>query len=155
MSESTIYEVLHEDHRAVSRMLQQAEGAADDGEREDLLAQIGDALGAHSEAEAHTFYAALRQHPELRPQIDEAEREHEEITQLLDHLDHVADESEVAQGIRRLAQRVEHHVQEEENRIFPSARTVLSDDQSRELAKRFEAERAQRVGDGVAREGGV
>lgn len=149
MSQGTIYEVLQEDHRAVSQLLQQAHAADGDEEREDLLAQIADELAAHSEAEAITFYAALREHPETQQLIDDAEREHHDVALLLDELDHTADEDEVVQGIRRLQDLVEHHVQEEESEIFESARAVLGDAEARDLARRFAEEKGDRLGNGA------
>ncbi|RIL00866.1 MAG: hypothetical protein DCC71_18330 [Proteobacteria bacterium] len=150
MSQGTIYEVLQEDHRAVSELIQQALASTDDEERDDLIAQIAEELTAHSEAESQTFYAALREHPETQQLVDDAEREHQDVTMLLDELDQVDDEDAVEQGIRRLKQLVEHHVQEEESEIFESARTVLGEEEAREIARRFEEEKGERMGDGLA-----
>lgn len=148
MTRSTIYEVLREDHRAVSQLLLEAEGAATGDEREELLSRIADELSAHSEAESLTFYAALREHPETQQLVDDAEREHEQVSALLDELDSTADEDETAQRMRRLKELVDRHVQEEESEIFESARTVLGDDEARALGERFREEKGDRLNGG-------
>lgn len=143
--QKTIYEVLEGEHRLVSQLLEQAR-RADVDQREDLLAQVLQQLVSHSEAETETFYAALRDHDETRELVEEAESEHRQIAALLDEIDHTAEERIVREQMQQLAESVQHHVQEEEGEIFGRARSVLDDEEARELAARFERCK-QRVGE--------
>jgi hemerythrin superfamily protein len=132
-----IYEVLEREHRMVTDLLQRAQRAGA-SEREDLLEQAMQELISHSEAESETFYAALRDHDETRDLVDEAESEHQQVAVLLDGIDHAADDDGAVQNrIQELIEAVEHHVQEEERELFARARSVLDEDQARELAERF------------------
>ena len=102
--DKTIYDVLEQEHRLVSRLLERAQ-AADAEEREDLLAEVSQQLVSHSEAESETFYAALRDHEETRELVEEAESEHQDVAALLDQIDHSGEESAIATQMRELARR--------------------------------------------------
>ena len=58
--QTTIYEVLEQEHRQVSELLQRMQRAEDADERMTLFAQISQELISHAEAESKSFYAALR-----------------------------------------------------------------------------------------------
>ena len=137
-----IYEVLEREHRMVADLLQRAQRAGAD-ERVDLLAQISQELLAHSEAESETIYAALRDHDETRDLVEDAESEHQQIAVLLDQIDHAeGGDGAIQTRIQELIEAVEQHVQEEEGDIFARARSVLDEDQARDLAERFRAIKA-------------
>lgn len=76
----------------------------------------------HARIEEDIFYPAIRE-VDSTTQVDEALHEHQQFEAILGILDEMVAEGEgdFAGTIRTLAQRVEHHVQQEENGLFVSA----------------------------------
>ena len=67
--------------------------------------------------------------------------EHHEMDEMVEHLDQVDPHAaEWEECCRKLCEKVEHHLKEEEEKFFPQAGEVLSDEQKMQLAKEYEAE---------------
>lgn len=141
MPQKTIYEVLEGEHRQVRELMERAHAATDADERMRLIGQISQELMAHAEAESATFYAQLREAGESEL-VDAAEREHEEVAQLLERLDH-SPEGAVESNLARLQELVETHVEEEETEIFDRARAAIPDEDAQDLARRFQEEKQE------------
>jgi hemerythrin superfamily protein len=128
-------DLLAKDHKAVDRMFQRYEASDDgDGERADLLQAICAALSAHARLEEELFYPALR--TALREDgdelLDEAHVEHATIKALVEDLEGAAPgEDMVDAKVKVLSEYVKHHVQEEEDEIFPKARKAKALDLER------------------------
>jgi hemerythrin superfamily protein len=82
----------------------------------------------------------MRDHDDIKELVNEAEEEHTEVKVLLleqmKSLD--ATSSEFKEKISTLKKAVQHHVQEEENEVFPKVRKSMSDEELKQLAKEFE-----------------
>jgi hemerythrin-like domain-containing protein len=77
--------------------------------------------------------------------ILEGIQEHELVSQLLEELDSMNKGTEDWKAkLIVLRENVEHHVEEEENELFEQARQILSDDQAREVGRKF-AEQKQQI----------
>ena len=98
-------------------------------------------LAAHATAEERCFYVPLMQHDEGMDLSRHAIHEHhlmDEMVESLEEMDpHAAEWQECS---RKLCERVEHHLGEEEQKFFPQAGEVLSEEQKFELARAYEAE---------------
>ena len=139
-----IYSYLKKDHRKVSDMMEQLVAARSLSRREDLFYDIMEELTLHAETEQATFYAALEDADEAAERIEDAEEEHDEIKDYLKRLSNMSMESEkwlITFG--ELKHAVEHHVEEEEGRVFEKARQVLSDDEAEELAEEMDRLKAE------------
>ena len=96
-----------------------------------------DAL-AHAAAEEESLYAVMLARPELRDEGRHSVAEHKEID---DYFEELA-EADFAgdawlETFGKLRHRYEHHIDEEEEEIFPAARQGLSEEQASELADKY------------------
>ena len=110
-------------------------------ERQHVFEELKAELAAHETAEERCFYIPLMQHDESMDLSRHAIAEHHEMDEMVEHLDeldpHAAEWQECCQ---KLCEKVEHHLQEEEQKFFPQAGEVLSDEQKLALAQDYEAE---------------
>lgn len=136
----TIYEVISEEHGEVSELLEELASEVDLDRREELFAEIRDALERHARAEEAVFYDVLAQHEDTRGLVNKALKEHAEVRRLLGELDAMeTDDEGWDDGVSALIRAVQEHVSGEEDEIFTAVRELLDDEQARTLAETFEA----------------
>jgi hemerythrin superfamily protein len=144
---------LTNDHRRVDDLFRRYEGLGpgDEDERGRLVDQMGDELSLHATIEETAFYPAVR---ELIAQgnelVAESLREHDTVKSILAELE----DMEPTWGrfdatVSRLISTVRHHVNEEENEIFPKLRSAVGEPQLRELGRRLEQAKEEEAGAGV------
>ena len=115
--------LLREDHREVKTWFKQYEKLDKETEKEELARKICAALTVHAKIEEEIFYPALRKSIDDEELLDEAEVEHASAKQLIAEIlsmsprDHLFDAK-----VKVLGEYVMHHVQEEEQEMFPEAR---------------------------------
>lgn len=128
-----IIQLLTADHRKVDEML--AELKTRTRADEQLLTKLEQEIRLHSEIEEAIFYPELRTHPETSELVTEAYEEHAEVDQLLARLRSGGD----MQGtLAELESSINHHVEEEENQLFPKATQVLGEGRLLELGRRMQ-----------------
>jgi hypothetical protein len=82
--------------------------------------------------------------PETRDLVGEAVIEHQDVKNLLQLLDGLSPESDDWEGgIEELRAAVDHHVEEEEEELFPRTREVLSDQEISRIGEEMQAARQQ------------
>jgi hemerythrin superfamily protein len=125
---SRAIQMLTADHENVKRLLRQGERAEDDTDRlQAIVDEACDALTAHAEIEEEFFYPALRE-TDARELVAEAEVEHNAAKQLITDLQGMgADDERYRATFNVLGEYVKHHINEEENEIFPLARASNAD----------------------------
>jgi iron-sulfur cluster repair protein YtfE (RIC family) len=136
------FELLKQDHEKVSGIFEKLEPTTERGvkTREELFAQLKQELDIHARIEEEIFYPAIRDAQETHDITLEAYEEHKVVKQLLAELDELAKDDETwGAKLKVLKENVEHHVEEEETEMFPSAREVLSKELIEELGARMEA----------------
>lgn len=135
-----IYQRLIEDHgkqRGMAAGLADTEGASN--ERQRLFNAFYEELEAHAAAEEQTFYAELIATADGQEKARHSVAEHKTAADLLKELTQT-DMSSGAwlQKFKKLKEEVEHHLDEEENEVFPLAMTLISDERAEELAQEFD-----------------
>ena len=103
----TILDLLKNDHKEVSRMI-----------------------------EEQILYPALKNNPETSDIIEESYEEHAQVDEILKEMSPGGDDFE--DQLEELRESVEHHVDEEENELFPKAKTVLGEARLQEMGKQME-----------------
>lgn len=114
-------EYLTHQHRDVSRLFQEI-AEADEDEKQALFDDIADALAVHTAIEERIFYPATK---DLRTEemLLEAVEEHLGVKRILaDMLDLDPTDAEFFGKCKVLAEQVEHHVKEEEEKLFPTVK---------------------------------
>jgi hemerythrin-like domain-containing protein len=142
------FELLKKDHEKVSGIFEKLEPTTERAvkTREELFAQLKQELDIHARIEEEIFYPSIRDAEETHDITLEAYEEHNVVKQLLAELEELPTDDETwGAKLKVLQENVEHHVEEEENEMFPSAREVLSKEQIEELGSRMEASKRAQV----------
>ncbi|WP_374593372.1 hemerythrin domain-containing protein [Sphingosinicella sp.] len=136
----------HDRHRALLKALDEMRG--DSPERRELFEAFRVEVSAHANAEEQSLYAVMLGNPDLQKEGRHSVAEHKEIDDFLEELqeaDMATPEWEAT--FRKMKHRYEHHIDEEEEDIFPAAEQELSRACEEELggvfAKRKAAEKAE------------
>lgn len=135
--------LLMADHAEVKQMFEQyrqlVEGGGADDRRSELAAEICSALTVHAEIEEDVFYPAMRENIEDELLLDQAEVEHDSARELIEQIEAMDPGDALYDAkVLVLGEYVDHHVQEEENEIFPQAEKsgLDLDELGAELAER-------------------
>lgn len=145
------FSLLKADHRKVEGLFQQLEAASGKAKLR-VFEQIKTELDLHTHIEEKIFYPALEKPKQTHELTLEAYEEHDVVKKLLKELSRSksANEEWEAQA-KVLQENVEHHVEEEENELFPKAESALGQEDIEELGERMEAEKARQQGRGAAK----
>ena len=138
---------LIEQHNEVNAMFTQLEGmdGATDDEVQRLAEQVVMSLVKHSVAEEIYLYPTVREALPNGDEIADHElAEHDKAERTMKQLEALEPtEPDFWPTLHELIGQVRHHVQEEENGLFPQLRAVCSAEQLQELGRKME--RVQRV----------
>lgn len=135
----TIYDAIRKDHARHRELLSRIDDTSGDtAERRELFEEFRRELTAHANAEEQTLYAVLLENPDSQEQARHGIAEHKRGDDVLaDLADLDFDNPGWLARFRKLRHEVEHHMDEEEEDVFASARQVLDDTRAEELAARF------------------
>lgn len=125
-------DLLIEDHELVQQLFSEFEQLKSDEEDEDtkreLVEQACAELTIHAQIEEELFYPALRDALDDQDLLDEAEVEHDMAKQLIAELESMdPDEDLYDAKFTVLGEYVKHHIEEEQNEIFPRVKKAKLD----------------------------
>jgi len=132
--------LLKDDHERAMELLEQIE-ILDEEElgASDLFGQLKQALTLHTQMEEKVFYPALSQFDETSSIVEEALKEHQEIDDILAEISSMSpSDEEFLDEISELKHKIEQHVEEEENELFPEAEKLLGENKLRDLGRQME-----------------
>ncbi|GLI14424.1 hemerythrin [Methanosarcina thermophila MST-A1] len=130
----TIYTILKEEHDQLAELLQQA--VADSSKVSFLNIKIR--AEPHMMGEEKFVYPRLEETEELRDLIAKAYNEHNEAKTLISEMEAMEERDESwTSKLRELKQSIDHHVKEEESKVFERARNILSQQEAEKLAKQY------------------
>ena len=151
MADASIFHRLkqdHDSHRQLFAKMADAQGEPDRLEK--LFEQFKVEVKAHAAAEEETLYATMLARPDLREDAQHSVSEHKEIE---DYLEEMEEQSfngpEWRETFAQMKKRYLHHIEEEEEEMFPDAAKDMSAQEEEHLGARFaerkpaELERAQ------------
>lgn len=153
MADATIFDRLkkdHDTHRALFDKMADADRDKDEKQLEKLFDQFKVEVSAHAAAEEETLYATMLARPDLREDAQHSVSEHKEIDDYLEELDDLKFNGEAwRKKFAEMKKRYLHHIEEEEEEMFPDAAKELTAEEEDKLGKLFakrkpvELERAQ------------
>ena len=149
------FQLLKADHQKVAQLFDQLESASGKAKLQ-VFKQIQTELELHTHIEEKFFYPALEKPRETHDLTLEAYEEHDVVKKLLAELSRArtaTDEWEAQAKVLR--ENVEHHVEEEENELFPKAGDVLSEDEIETLGDRMAAEKERQQGRSASKSRGA
>ncbi len=135
-------DALAAEHQAVLKLFDAIEltEASHKVRRSVLLTQIGHALAKHALEEENAVYAALRIHGQVA-EADRLNSDHGYVKQYLFELGGMdADHPQFLPKILDFRAALETHMREEEERVFPKLRSLLSEEESAKLTKAMNLE---------------
>lgn len=142
-------EMLRDDHERVQALFDKFEQAGDKRTKRRIVDEALAELKIHSALEEEIFYPAVRAAIDDDDLMDEAEEEHHVAATLIAELETMQpDDAHYDAKFTVLGESVQHHVREEESRMFPKARRANLD--LADLAERM-AERKQELSAGAGR----
>ena len=118
---SSALDLLEQDHREVEGYFEQYEEEGAD--KDAITLKICLALEVHARIEEEIFYPAAREVIEEPDLIDEGLVEHGSAKQLIADIEAMEAGDELHDAkVKVLAEQIRHHIEEEENQLFPQVR---------------------------------
>jgi hemerythrin superfamily protein len=127
-----VFKLLKADHEKVAGILEKLDQSTERAVklREELFEKLNAELSAHAYAEEKILYPAVKEVDDTRDIGFEAIEEHKIVKTLLSELASLSKDSEEwSAKLSVLKENVEHHVEEEENEMFPKFRKALDKDE--------------------------
>lgn len=129
-------ELLEQQHREVEEIFDMLQ--KDEGDREENLRELASKLAAHMRIEEEIFYPRVREIAE--DQILESLEEHTLAAFALKRIAEIDFEHEsFSAKLKALKDLVLHHVEEEENEVFPRVEGAMGDSELSEMGEELEA----------------
>lgn len=142
--------MLRADHKKVSALFTQYEGARSTSRKKSLVAQICTELRVHTKIEEEIFYPAVKAALKDHELVPEATVEHASVKELIAQVEGKEPEGEMFDArIKVMSEFVKHHVKEEQNEMFPKAKKTKLD------MRALGAEMAERKAELMAIAGGA
>jgi Hemerythrin HHE cation binding domain len=138
------FEVLHKDHELFKDILLKLKQLAstESKRREELFGEFKLEIEPHTKAEEEVFYPPLKENKESYEDVLESFEEHHVISLILGELDLMPKQLDQWRAKLRVCKEVvEHHIVEEEDKIFKAATKLLSRDQMQTIFEGFLRER--------------
>lgn len=135
-----IFSILKSDHELHRVMLAKiAEADGNTPERSDLFEAFRVEVTAHAAAEEQSLYATMLADSELQDEGRHSVAEHKEIDDMLGELQKTdQDSADWLTKFNEMRHRYEHHIDEEEEEMFPAAQEEFSRDLATELGTKFD-----------------
>ena len=137
-------ELLKQDHAKVKKLFDRTE-TADDREQKRIFSQIKTELEMHAQIEENIFYPAMQRYDGLKELVAESLKEHSGMKALLQEMVTLFDPEAFKDTLEELIDNVEHHAEdEEEGKMFPRVRELVSANELQKLGTQLQAAKGQR-----------
>ncbi len=144
-------DLLEKQHREVEELFEEFEGAGQGAKktRERLCQEISDQLAVHAEIEEKLFYPESKQ-ADTEEILRESVEEHLAVKRVIaELLEGGVEDEQFDARMKVLQEQVEHHVEEEEQELFPKVRKSCSKEELEDLGNRMNALAQQLVEEGA------
>ena len=138
MADANIFDRLKQDHDMHRLLFAKMAKADGDEQLEKLFEQFRVEVTAHAAAEEETLYATMLARPDLREDAQHSVAEHKEIDDYLEELADLKFNGDAwRKTFEKMKKRYLHHIEEEEEEMFPDAAKELTAEEEQKLAARF------------------
>lgn len=139
---NAFFQMLKEEHVEVKGILEQLTETKKSKKREELFHTLTIALVPHMKAEESAFYAPLSAKKEAREEAMEGIEEHHVSEMVLKELEKMSkDKDEWGAKIKVFKEIVEHHIKDEESKVFKSAKKAFKKSELEDIMKKFDKEK--------------
>lgn len=143
----TIFEELRADHDKQRELIEQVlatSGASE--ERDRLFLNLKKQLEDHALAEERYFYVPLMKFDATQEKARHSVAEHHELDELIEALSNAEQDSPGwLTHAKNLAHKLLHHLEEEEQEVFPHAGKILGDEEKSSLGSDYRKEMEKRT----------
>jgi hemerythrin superfamily protein len=120
--------MLRADHRKVSALFAEFDGARSTARKKALVSAICAELTVHASLEEEIFYPAVKAALKDKQLVPEATVEHASLKNLIAQVEGAEPGGEMYDAkVQVMSEYVKHHVKEEQNEMFPKARKTRLD----------------------------
>jgi hemerythrin superfamily protein len=131
--------LLEQQHREVESLFEKFESAEDTNAKMEVFTLIADMLSAHTSIEEKIFYPSIYVGP-TADKLREAVEEHLSAKRVIaDLLDMDAADEQFTAKMKVLQELVEHHVEEEEDDLFPTVRKLMAKQELEVMGEQMES----------------
>ena len=136
---TTIFGKLTEDHNDTKKKLSSIQKADNAGRRKQIFQSLKYDLEIHTSFEEEIFYPEARSATGMDDEIDDDLQEHREAKEILEALEGMEPSSqEFEEKISELEEALEHHISDEEEKLFPVAREKMDDALASRMGQQYE-----------------
>jgi len=144
-------QLLESQHREVEDLFEEIQGSDDNDEKTELFEELADKLAVHASIEEHHFYPAVKDR-RTKDILLESLEEHLAVKRILaDLMESSPDEENFDAQIKVLKETVSHHVEEEEDELFPKVRKLFNKEELEAMGQEMSAEQAELEDKGAPR----
>lgn len=141
MSDMTIEQILRMDHTKAKTLFMEIDKSNDPHKIQEFFGQLYKDLMAHAKAEEQVVY------PAVRPYYDKTQNLYEEQAEQARMLDEIKSMSPSSANfkdkVRQLRDATNHHINQEENEMFPKIRNNFSSEQQQQMATEFKSAKSK------------
>jgi hemerythrin-like domain-containing protein len=128
----TIFDEIKGEHRDIKQLRGAAE--KDPGQ----FKAFADKLATHVKAEEETFYKPLQEEQKVRDLILEGYEEHHVVDVIVHDIEQETAGSETWQAkFTVMSESLDHHIDEEEKKLFPSAQKLIEKARALQMAEQY------------------
>jgi hemerythrin superfamily protein len=129
--------LLQRDHLLVKDLLKKMDEEEDPDQLTSMFEQLVDELGIHERIEEEIFYPALQKLPKAREDVLEAFEEHHLVDEIVTEMDVETDDEKWKAKFTVMKENIEHHIRDEEEKLFPKAQELLGPEKLGALGSRM------------------
>lgn len=135
-----IYNAIKQDHDIQRDLCDKISNTSGDTEeRRELWKKLKKELEVHAVAEERYFYSPLVDSDEMQEDARHGMAEHHEMDELIEEINNTDMSSpHWLATVKKLIEKVEHHLDDEEKDFFDKAKNLYSEDEAESLAKSYE-----------------
>lgn len=129
-------DLLKDDHDKIKKLMVDGQRKTEDEpkSRRRIFEEIKRDMTVHEQIEEQIFYPALRSHPKAKGMVLEGIEEHNVVDTIMGDLEMTEPDDEYwAAKFKVMREDIEHHIGDEENEMFPTARQIFSTDELDDL----------------------
>jgi hemerythrin-like domain-containing protein len=138
--------LLKKDHDSIKKQLKDLEETTSKAvkTRQDLFGRLKLTLTVHEQMEEAVLYPALKQHAEAKDIVLEAYEEHDVVDKVLGDLEATPfDDDSWHAKLKVMSENLHHHIEEEEQEMFETARQVFDRDVLEQLGEQMQEIKTQ------------
>jgi hemerythrin-like domain-containing protein len=134
-------ELLKDDHEKVKKLLADGEktGESKPDKRRSIFEELKREMMVHEQIEEEIFYKELRAHPKAKDLVLEGIEEHNVVDTIMGQLEATEPTDEFwGAKFKVMRESIEHHIEDEEGEMFPTAKKVFDATELDDLGTRMQ-----------------